>query len=168
VDVSDAALAQEFELERKVIDLVALSFDFHRQAALLRAALADAQKKLEKQEQASAVVTALKEFDRKAQQLQGADVGGGGGGPRGGRPKPTFALLNRELGSLATVVDGQDAAPTPAMQTGYEDYCHDLNTTAAGWNELLKTGLPGVNDQLAKQSLAPLAAVPLTVQASCK
>jgi len=164
VDVTDAALKQEFELEMKVIGLVGVSYDFHHQAALLREAVAAAQKKLGDKDQAS--VTALQDFDKKAQQLQGAETFGGGGGPRGGRPKPTFALLNREFGSLATVVDGQDAAPTPAMQAAYEEYCKDLTTTATSWNELLKTDLASLNDQLTKQKLPPLAATPLAVQ--CK
>ncbi|HYL76082.1 MAG TPA: hypothetical protein VEU96_17865 [Bryobacteraceae bacterium] len=164
VDVTGPALAQEFDLEQKSIQLVATSYEFHHQASLLREAIATDQKKLEK---ADAALKALKEFDQKVQQLQGAEAFGGGGGPRGGRPKPTFALLNRELGSLATVVDAQDAAPTPAMQTAYDDYCHDLVTVATSWNDLLKTGLPPVNDQLSKAAVPALTATPLTAPA-CK
>ncbi len=167
VDVSATALAQEFEMERKVIDLVAASYEFHQQAGKLREKLADAQRKLEKQPEASATVTALKDFDQKAIKLQG--VGGGGGGPRGGvKPKPTFALLNRELASLATTVDGQDAAPTPAMQTAFTDYCRDLAATVKGWNDLIQGVLAGLNDQLRKQSMTPPATSALAVPAACR
>lgn len=167
VDVSATALAQEFEMERQVIDLVAASYEFHQQAGKLREKLADAQRKLEKQPEASATVTALKDFDQKAIKLQG--VGGGGGGPRGGvKPKPTFALLNRELASLATTVDGQDAAPTPAMQTAFTDYCRDLAATVKGWNDLIQGVLAGLNDQLRKQSMTPPATSALAVPAACR
>jgi len=164
VDVTDNALSQEFDLEQRTIKMVAASYEYHHQAAQLRDAIAAAQKKVDKQE---ATAKALKDFDQKVQQLEGADAGFGGGGPRGGRPKPTFALLNRELGSLATVIDGQDAAPTPAMQTAFDDYCHDLTTVATSWNDLLKTGLPPVNEELSKQHLPALAATPLNAPA-CK
>jgi len=60
--------------------------------------------------------------NQKAASLQGSDSGFGGGGGRGGRQAPAFAALNRNLGSLASIVDGQDAAPTPAMQSAYEGY----------------------------------------------
>lgn len=167
VDVSVTALAQQFEMEKKVIDLVAASYEFHQGAARLRDALAVNQKKLEQQPDASSTVSALKDFDQKAVKIQGSE--GGGGGPRGGaKPKPTFALLNRELGALATMVDGQDAAPTPAMQTAYSDYCRDLATTVQGWNELLQGNLTGLNDQLRKQGLAPLTASALTIPAACR
>jgi hypothetical protein len=93
--------------------------------------------------------------------LQGADTGFGGGGGRGARQAPAFALLNRNLGSLASVIDGQDAAPTPAMQTAYEGYCRELSTVAQNWNELMKTELAAVNAELAKQALAPIVPVPV-------
>jgi photosystem II stability/assembly factor-like uncharacterized protein len=167
VDVSAAALAQQFEMERKAIELVAASYEFHQQAVRLHNALADAQKKLEQRPDANATVTALKEFDQKAGKLQGSE--GGGGGPRGGaRSKPTFALLNRELAALATTVDGQDAAPTPAMQTAYSDYCRDLATTVQSWNELIQGDLTGLNDQLRKLGMTPMTGSALVVPAACR
>jgi hypothetical protein len=166
VDVTATALQQEFEMEKKVIDLVAVTYTFHQQAVKLREAVADAQKKLEPKPDAADTVTAVKAFDQKVSKVQGA---AGGGGPRGGgKPTPTFALLNREIASLATTVDGQDAAPTPAMQTAYTDYCHDVSTTVQSWNELIQNDLTALNDQLRKQSIAPLAASPLTVPAACR
>jgi len=65
------------------------------------------------------------------------------------------------------VVDGQDEAPTPVMQTAYEGYCKDLATAAQSWNELMKTDLANLNGELAKQGLSPVAAVTLTGPA-CK
>ncbi len=166
VDVSSTALAQQLELQKKVIDLVAASYEFYHQASLLRQAVAVGEKKIAKQEQAKAAVEALKAFDDKALKLQGTDTAGGGGGAFG-KPKPTFALLNREFGSLASTIDGADAAPTPAMETAYGDYCRDLTTVANNWNELLKSDLANVNDQLAKQRLAALPAIPVSMRIAC-
>ncbi len=83
------------------------------------------------------------------------------------RKRPAFAALNRILGSLASVVDGQDAAPTPVMQTAYEGDCKELVTAVTNWNELMKTDLANLNGQLAKQNLSPLSAQPLPTPA-CK
>ena len=162
VDVSNEALARQLDLESKIIDLVAVSYDFYHKALLVRQTLAGDQKELEKH--AGAALSTLKDFDQKAMRLQGSDTGFGGG-PRSGRQAPAFAPLNRNLGSLATIVDSQDAAPTPAMQSAFEEYCHDLATAAQSWNTLMKDGLPGVNGELEKQGVGPLAAVPLAVPA---
>jgi photosystem II stability/assembly factor-like uncharacterized protein len=133
VDVTNDSLAQQLSLETRIISLVQASYDGFRKAADLRQKAAD-----------------NKDFADKVQRLQGADAGfGGGGGGRGGRQAPTFAALNRNLGSLANIVDGQDAAPTPAMQTAFEGYCKEFATLAQSWNDLIKT--------------SPVAAAPMTV-----
>jgi photosystem II stability/assembly factor-like uncharacterized protein len=166
VDVSNEALKEEHQLETKVIDLVAASYESYRKALLLRQKLAADQKELEKNATgAAAVIAALKEFDQKAQRLQGAEGFGGGGGGRGAQQAPAFTSLNRNLGSLASVVDGQDAAPTPAMNTAYDGYCHQLASAAQSWNELMKTDLANLNGELAKQNLSPVAGVTVTAPA---
>jgi photosystem II stability/assembly factor-like uncharacterized protein len=163
VDVSNEALAQQLDLEQKIIGLVADSYQFYKKAVAFRQLLAGDQKELEKNPTAAAVVTALKEFDQKAARLQGADGGrgGGGGGGRGGTQSPAFAALNRTLGSLASVVDGQDAAPIPVMQTAYEGDCKELVTAVTNWNALMKTDLANLNSELTKQNLSPVAGQPM-------
>jgi hypothetical protein len=166
VDVSNNALEQQLELQKKIVDLIASSFDFHHQAALTREALAIDQKKLQGESGADADV--LKKFDTDALTLQGQDTGMGGGGAALRKPKPTFVLLNRELSSLESTVDLQDAAPTPSMVTAYQDYCHDLTHVVTSWNELLTSSLPGVNDALAKGRLPNLPPNPLKAQLACQ
>jgi len=143
VDVADTSLTQELALERKAIDGVASSYEGWKEASALR----DALKKLATQ------TPAIEEFDKKVQALAGAETGfGGGGAGRGARQRPTFAALNRNFGSLATTIDGADAAPTPAMQSAYEEYCKDLGTVITGWNDLIKT-LPPLNLGVSAKSL---------------
>lgn len=166
VDVSATALNEELTLERRIIDLVASSYEFYRKAVTLRQTLAGDQKQIERSTGGEAALAALKQFDQKAQRLQGSEGGFGGGG-RGGRQAPSFAALNRSIGSLASVVDGQDAAPTPVMQTAYERYCRDLTTAVQGWNELMKADLSNLNGELAKQSVGAVPSSTLPVP-SCK
>lgn len=165
VDVSNTALGEQFQLQKKVVDLISISFDFYHQATLVREALAVDEKKLQGQQMANLDV--LKKFASDTLKLQGQETGGGGGGAFG-KPKPTLALLNRELSSLESTVDIQDAAPTPAMLTAYQDYCQDLTTVATRWNDLLKADLPTLNDALAQGRLAALPASPLPLQFSCQ
>jgi hypothetical protein len=164
VDVSAAALSEQLALERKILDLVATSYDFYRKAVALRQSVGGDEKQVERHAGADAAIKAIQEFDAKARKLQGADTGFGG---RGARQAPAFAPLNRSIGSLASVVDGQDAAPTPVMQSAYQSYCHDLASAAQSWNQLLKTDLANLNGEIAQQKLAPLSAEPLPVPA-CK
>src|SRR5262249_24825476 len=130
------------DLEQKIADLVSKSYDLYRTAGDMH--------------QAVAGIDALKEFDQKAMRIQGSPGGFGGGGGRGGRQGPRFAALNRSLGSLARVVDGQDAAPTPAMQSAYETGCRDLAEAVENWNALMKDQLSAVNAELSKQGRTTL------------
>jgi photosystem II stability/assembly factor-like uncharacterized protein len=150
VDVTNESLAQQLSLETKIIALVQASYEGYRTAAQFR------------QQLSKPSSAALKDLEQKAQRLQGSDTGFGGGG-RGGRQTPAFAGLNRNLGSLASIVDGQDAAPTPAMQTAYEGYCRELATLAQNWNDLMKTDLAAANAELPKQGAPTVAAAPVPV-----
>jgi hypothetical protein len=164
VDVTPAALAQEFDLTQNVIDLVGQSYGGYDQALRLH----DQITSLEGKPEASPHLPALKELDQKVMKLQGSQLGGpGGGGAAGSKPKPTFVLLNRELGSLATMVDSADTAPTDAMKTAYSDYCRDLGSVVTNWNELLKSDLGGLNEQLSKEHLSVLRATALSEPSKC-
>jgi hypothetical protein len=153
VDVTNDALQQQLDLETKITNLVAKSYEFYQAAGATH--------------QAVAGIDALKEFDQKATRIQGSPGGFGGGGGRGARQDPSFAALNRSLGSLASVVDGQDAAPTPAMQSAYETGCRDLADAVGSWNKLVEDSLPAVNAELTKQGRTALKTGALAAPA-CK
>jgi hypothetical protein len=176
VDVSSEALARQLDLETRIIGLVATSYQSYRNALLLRQTVVSDRKELERRAEkhpendpATQAIVALKEFEEKATRMQGSETGfgAGGGGGRGARPAPAFAALNRNLGSLANLVDGQDADPTPVMVTAYEGYCTELATLARNWNDLMKTDLANLNGELAKHGLSPVAAAPVSVP-ECK
>ncbi len=155
VKVTEVALQQQLELAQKVDRLISLSYNFHENAANLLTEVGDRQTALEKNDQAKDALHAVKDFDAKAAKIQGeAQLGY----PRGGKPKPTFTLMNSELASLSETVNQADAAPTVAMNTAYHDYCQDLNKLAQQWSELMKQDLPGLNAQLTQHRMPPLSA----------
>ena len=165
VTTSQEALERQLALEKKAANLVTVSYGFDRQAVVLREAIAGDEKKLENQNPDT--VKALEAFDLKVTAIKGS-ARRGGGGPPIGKPKPSFTLLNSELGSLATVVDSADSDPTPAMESAYNDYCRDLKTTATNWNALVKGDLVTLNAQLAKQKLSTLSASEISVPGQCQ
>lgn len=59
------------------------------------------------------------------------------------------------------MIDGQDAAPTPAMRKAYEEHCKELTTAVANWNAMMETDLANLNGELAKAGLSPAGAATL-------
>jgi photosystem II stability/assembly factor-like uncharacterized protein len=160
-------LVQEFQLDQKLVMATSASYEAHQIVEDLRTALADREKSMGNNDQATAALAAAKDFDGKAQAIEG---GGGGGfffGP--GKPKPSFALLNGEFGGLATLVDSADAAPTSGMKIAYDDYCGDLSMVTGQWNSLITQDLASLNGQLTGLHLAPLPApAALPAQTGCE
>ncbi len=163
--LSSGALTRQFDLERHATGLVTLTEEDYRRAVALREAIAADVKILEGGD--SATSTALKELEDKVSRIQGPE-GRGGGGPAGSKPKPAFSLLNQELGGLAETIDSADSGPTPAMEGAYRDYCRDLVTVTASWNDLVKTDLPAVNEELAKRKLPGLAGAAISARTHCE
>ena len=164
VYVTAEALNHQLDLHRKASAVITATYNFYHQSLVLREAIAGDEKKLQNQDQDT--VKTLRDFDMKVGRLQGAE--GRGGAPGAGRSVPSFMMANQQMGSLATVVDSSDSEPTPAMETAYRDYCHDLASVADKWNGLIKQDLPVLNDQLAKQKLSALPAVEIALPAECQ
>ena len=165
VDVSTVALTKELALERKVTGLVNVSYNFYHHASEFRKSLAAAQAEINKQGQVGSALESLKDLDGQALKITGSE---NASGPGGGKPKPTFALLNRELGSLAATVDGADAAPTPAMQQAFTDYCQDLSTLAAKWSQLMTNDAASLNAKLSTYNVAALPASGAPAAPACQ
>ena len=144
--------------------MVSASYAAYHQAIALRETIAGDGKKL--QNQAPESVKALQAFDAKVVNLQGRE-GRGFAPPGAGRPAPTLIGINGQMGSLVSLVEDADSDPTPAMYSAFHDYCKDLNTVVADWNQLLASDLPTVNQQLSAQRMSPLPARQLAMPASC-
>ena len=65
-------------------------------------------------------------------------LGGRGGrrGGRGGAGGEGFATLNGQLGSLISLIELSDDAPTPAMRENYQAACTALGEALGRWNTL--------------------------------
>ena len=156
VKITQDELTQQLDFEQQIDKLVTQTFDLHQQAAKFLAELGQRQDALKSNDAAKPALDSLTQLQAKAQKLQGEVQRGFGGF---GKPKPTFTLLNGELSGLSETVGQADQAPTPAMHTAYQDYCHDLTKVAQQWSELMKQDLPSVNSQLTEQKQPPLTPV---------
>ena len=154
VKITQAALQQQLDFVQKIDSLISLSYDLHANAAILLTEVAERQTELEKNGQAAgAALQAVKDFYAKALKIQGEQQRGFGGG---GKPKPTFTLLNSELAYLSETVNMADAAPTDAMHVAYHDYCQDLTKVAQQWTDLIRQDSPAISNMLMEQHVQPL------------
>ena len=146
VNTTQAELEKQLALAQELVKLMAADYQGHDQVAALRKTLDSREKSLKGKDDAKAVLAALKKLDEKAEQLEG---GGGGRSFGAPRPKSSFALLNGELGSLLSVLEGADMPPTEGIRNAYADYCKDLNKVDAQWQALQTHALAAINTQLA-------------------
>ena len=167
VSATQEDLQQEFQLDQRAVTAASASYEGHQRVADLRAALADREKSMEHNNQATAALAAAKDFGGKAEAIEGQEGGRFFFGAE--KPKPSFALLNGEFGSLATLVDSADAAPTSGMKIAFDDYCGDLNTVVGQWNSLVSQDLVALNAQLTALHVEPLPEPPpLAAQTGCE
>ena len=68
--------------------------------------------------------------------------------PGGGAPQPTLAQENGNLSALYGSVGQSDAAPTDAQKAAASDIDRGLPPLLQEWNEIKKSDLPAVNQQL--------------------
>ncbi len=166
VRVTQAEFDSQLALAQRAVAAMRASFDGHRQAAALRAAIDDRVKALDSAKTQKAALDAAKDVDAKAAAVEGAQARGFAGFGAG-RPKPSFLRINGELGGLLTSVDQADGPPTEGMTGAYADYCRNLSTVVSQWDELRQTDLPALNARLKKAKLAPVAAPPAIAAPAC-
>ncbi len=167
VHVSQADFDRQAAFELNVVDAMRASFDGHQQAAALRAVVGERLASVRTNPAARAAADALKDFASRLEPL----VGGGrgrGGAPQAGRARPAFAGLNGHFGALLEASDLADGAPTEAMRTAWTDYCRDLTSAFAEWNELTGKRLADLNARLAAARLPPIAKPPSGATSPCR
>ncbi|MEO8727239.1 MAG: hypothetical protein ABI383_14080 [Acidobacteriaceae bacterium] len=166
VNVAAADLHQQFELATNINQLATVSDSDYAAANDVLTAVKQREQEVGSRNPTAPALAALADFEKKAVKLEGQVTGGGGG--FGGKPKPTFVLVNRELGSLSTMVESADAAPTDATQTAYTDYCSDLGKVVVSWNALMAGDLTTLNDALRTAKLAEIPAKQLPAPTGCQ
>jgi photosystem II stability/assembly factor-like uncharacterized protein len=144
-----ADLARQFDLSTRVCDAI------NRDAA----ALADVRRlreqltKVAQQAGKGPAGKPIADFETKAATLEGSRGGDFGG--LAAQPGD-LSRINSRLVSLLEVLQGADAAPTPAMSAAFEDLRKSLDAALARWDELEKRGLPALNEELRKANLPPI------------
>jgi len=156
VKVTQAEMEQQLDFAKKIDELMSVSYDLHENAANFLGEITSRQAELEKNAPNGAALPAIKEFHTKALSIQGEQQRGFGGG---GKPKPTFTLMNSQLANLAETVNMADAAPTAAMRTAYHDYCQDLTKLAHQWSDLLSQNQAPLRDALIAEHVQPLPGI---------
>jgi hypothetical protein len=79
--------------------------------------------------------------------------GMGRGGPT---PPPTLGLVRSQLARLEHSIENADAAPTAAQAEAVQAIAKPLPGLMERWQQLKKTNLKALNEQLERQHLARL------------
>ncbi|MGA7853994.1 MAG: hypothetical protein WCA15_11770 [Candidatus Acidiferrales bacterium] len=95
--------------------------------------------------QALASANALKELDKKAEEVQEGTFTSPGVGP-----------VNRDLARTSFFIQSGDAAPSETAKSALDESCSALNKNLAGWHDLDANAVPATNTIIAKSSLAAL------------
>ena len=148
VHASEAALAGQLDLEKKIGAEMAISFDAFTQIRALRAAASDRRKLLPNEAQADGTSSAASLLDTLDQKLAAV--------ANGTRTDPGFGPVNRDLARLATMVQSADTEPSQTAREAAADSCAALNKSLAGWKQVNSQDLPSVNDILKKYNVAVL------------
>jgi hypothetical protein len=142
VQVSQAALAGQLDLEKRIWEQMAISYHAFNQVRALRSEVSKRRKQLAAEAQAydaSGVVGLLDTLDGKL-----VAVGGGT------RTDPGLGPVNRDLARLATMVQSADAEPSRTAREAAAESCRALNKNLALWRQVNSHEMPALNEMLKK------------------
>jgi photosystem II stability/assembly factor-like uncharacterized protein len=155
VHASQAALAGQFALEKKIGEQMAITYEAFNQIRALRTAVSG-RRKLEgsaaEVDDSSSAAGLLENLDKKLAVL--AD---------GTRTDPGLGPVNRDLARLATMIQSADTEPSATAREAAAESCRALNKNLADWREVNAHEVPSLNDMLQKARGVPLpvaAAIP--------
>jgi len=151
VRVAPLSLSQQFALEMKIIEAMKQSYDAVQALRALRVQLKDLQTRLGSDAGAKSLVDAVNSLDKNAAELLAVEqtyppVG-----------VVSVASLNGVLGSLLSLVEGADAAPTTQASSAFVTYRRLLDQQMAKWSALKAKDLPALNTLLQQRQLPPIA-----------
>ncbi len=153
VHISAADYAAQFELSRKLCDLMEASAKAFYGVDPLADQVANRKKALPApaaKELTDAVADAQKQVDAL---VTGTEMA------------PGFGTINRDAGRYLEMVQAADIAPTPAVGKLYQISCDAYNKGVAASQKLANETLPAVNKLLQAQKLAPLNYTPVSAPA---
>jgi hypothetical protein len=148
VHISPSDYAAQFDISRKLGDLMDASTVAFRGLAPLDAQLADRKKSLPAAAPKE-LTDALAEAEKQLDSLE-----------KGSEQAPGFGTINREAARYLQMVQAADVAPTESVKNLYKFTCESYATSVAANSKLANETIPALNKQLEAQKLAPLHFTP--------
>jgi photosystem II stability/assembly factor-like uncharacterized protein len=150
VTLAPLALSQQLALEKNIIAAMKQSYDAVQKINDLRRQLKDLQSKLNSDPNGKPILDAIAAMDKKAAELLAVEqtyppVG-----------VVSVASLNGALGSLLSLVEGADTAPTAQATSAFVTYRRLLDQQLAKWSGLKEKDLPALNMLLQQRQLPPI------------
>jgi photosystem II stability/assembly factor-like uncharacterized protein len=156
VHISSADYAAQFDLSRKICDLMESSASLFETVSLLQKQLDERTKSLPA-DQPKEVSDALADAAKQLKDLES-----------GTATAPGFGILNRDLGRYLEMVQGGDIAPTESARQAYARSCETYTKNVVALSKLASGSVAAVNKLLVPQNLAPLTvSAPASPVTSC-
>ena len=155
VHISAADYAAQFDLSRKICDLMESSAGLYQTVSQLQKQLDERSKSLtgDPPKEGSDILT---DFAKQVKDLE-----------TGTATAPGFGILNRDLGRYLEMVQAGDIAPTESAKEAYARACEAYKKDVAALRKLGTESVPAMNKLLAPPNVTPLE-VSAPAAASCK
>ena len=152
IKASEPDLHKQFEMEAGIVEGMNESYEALQQVRSVRAQIKERSAKVK-----GTLSDSLTALDKQAAEMEGATESAFFGLPRAGKQPENFSTLNQHFGTLLTVADSADAAPTTQASAVYLELEDALSQLIAQWNQIQHTELTAVNAGLRKAQLEPVS-----------
>jgi photosystem II stability/assembly factor-like uncharacterized protein len=152
IKTSEADLHKQFEMEAGIVEGMNESYEALQQVRSVRSQLKDRRAKAK-----GPLADPLNALDKQVAEMEGASESTFFGQPRSGKQSENFSSLNQHFGSLLTVADSADAAPTTQASAVYLELEDALGKLLAKWQNTQKVDLANVNAALKKAQLPEIS-----------
>jgi photosystem II stability/assembly factor-like uncharacterized protein len=153
IHISSADYAAQFNLSRKLWDVMESSATSFHDFAPLDTQLDDRKKSLPANAPKE-LTDALSGADKEANELES-----------GSEKDPGFGTINRDAGRVLVMVQGADIAPTESIKKLYQFQCESYAKDVTATNKFARETLPALNKLLEAQKLAPVTFKPTNAPA---
>jgi photosystem II stability/assembly factor-like uncharacterized protein len=156
VKPSQADLAAQFDLAKRLTEGLATSFDGYNSLATFRAALADHLKALAGSRDPKDTESAIQALDKKVEAVETGTAEAPGLGP-----------VNREMARLFSMVESGDARPSEPLQAASAAWCGSLRNALDAWRQLNGPDLAAVNAALGRSQREAIKAPDVPPAPAC-
>jgi photosystem II stability/assembly factor-like uncharacterized protein len=154
IKTSEGDLRKQFEMEMGAVAGMNESFEALQQVRSIRAQLMD-RSRVAKSLPAS-LTEGIQALDKETADLEGAARNAFFGIPPAGKQPENFSTLNQHFGTLLSIADSADAAPTTQATAAYLELESTLNGLLTQWKKLQQSDITALNALLKQSGLAAL------------